>query len=100
MKNHTERRKFITYTAAGAAVASSSAAPGADLTPQPQSAGGSAEPVITKVDVLVVGGGTAGTVAAIQAAREGAIKKGKFKWKMEESGLLGPVRIMKRKGAL
>ncbi|MDI3312388.1 MAG: FAD-dependent oxidoreductase, partial [Thermoanaerobacterium sp.] len=31
-------------------------------------------PVLDDVDVLVVGGGTAGTVAAIAAARSGGIK--------------------------
>ncbi len=61
------------YSAAAAALAATAhTTAGADLNPLPQPAGKSAEPVTTRADVLVVGGGTAGTIAAIQAARAGA----------------------------
>lgn len=62
------RRRFLqgTFLATGAAVASTSETIAA-------SAATDQEPEITDtVDVLVVGGGTAGTVAAIQAGRLGA----------------------------
>lgn len=71
MKNaeHPDRRSFLQKSLlapAGVALASTTrieAAPVADA----------AEPEIThEIDVLVVGGGTAGTVAAIQAGRAGA----------------------------
>lgn len=68
-----DRRQFMQYSAAGAALAASSTgALGADTTPALQPAGKPEADLATKVDVLVVGGGTAGTVAAIQAARAGA----------------------------
>ena len=52
--------------------ASSNVALGADATHYPKPAEEPAETVNTVADVLVVGGGTAGTIAAIQAARAGA----------------------------
>ncbi len=71
MTHHTGRRRFLQHSAAGLAlVASSRAASGADAAPQ---AGNRTDGrLATSADVLVVGGGTAGTVAAIQAARAGA----------------------------
>jgi len=60
-------------SAAGVALAASStAALGAGSTPLPRPAGKTEGVVTTQADVLVVGGGTAGTIAAIQAARAGA----------------------------
>jgi len=71
--NHIGRRKFIKYSVVGTALtASSKAALGADSTPRVLPAANAELNVITQVDVLVVGGGTAGTIAAIQAARAGA----------------------------
>jgi len=67
------RREFIQYSAAGmVVVASSGVVLGAESTPQHQQAGRLEDSVTSQVDVLVVGGGTAGTIAAIQAARAGA----------------------------
>jgi len=65
------RRHFI-YSAAGVALAASARPLRADSTPLPQAAGHAESSVTTEADVLVVGGGTAGTIAAIQAARAGA----------------------------
>jgi len=71
--SHIGRREFMQYSAAGVALtASSNAGWGADSTPAPRAAGQTEGPVTTQADVLVVGGGTAGTIAAIQAARAGA----------------------------
>ena len=71
--SHVGRRQFMQYSAAGVVLAASShAARGADTEPQPQATRKAEEPVTTRTQVLVVGGGTAGTVAAIQAARAGA----------------------------
>jgi hypothetical protein len=66
------RRQFMQHSAAGVALAASYAALGADSAPQPRPTGKTDGPVTTQTDVLVVGGGTAGTIAAIQAARAGA----------------------------
>ena len=61
------------YSAAGIALAASSGvAFGAESTIQPQPADKTQGSLTTEADVLVVGGGTAGTIAAIQAARTGA----------------------------
>ena len=73
MKNsRMGRREFINYSAAGMALAGSSAA-GVSAEPvsmsQPER---EKESITNQVDVLVVGGGTAGTIAAIQSARAGA----------------------------
>lgn len=63
-----ERRQFLFRTAAGAAIAAAT-----DLIPgQETKPAGSIGETTTEADVLVVGGGTAGTIAAIQAARAGA----------------------------
>ena len=60
-------------SAAGIALAASSnAAPGGDSTTLLKSTGKTKGSITTQADVLVVGGGTAGTIAAIQAARAGA----------------------------
>ena len=70
--NPIGRRQFMQYSAAGMALAASS--PGisqANTMPQPGPAHTEGS-FTTKCDVLVVGGGTAGTIAAIQAGRIGA----------------------------
>ena len=66
------RRQFMWYSAAGVALAASSKGISkTNAMPQPGSAH-TEEPVTTQCDVLVIGGGTAGTIAAIQAGRMGA----------------------------
>ena len=71
--DHTARRRFLLQSAAGTAVvASSGLVFGADVVPRPGAAGKTVGSITTQADVLVVGGGTAGTIAAIQAARAGA----------------------------
>jgi len=71
--DQTARRQFLLQSAAGTAiVASSGLALGADSAPRAQAAGRTDGSITTKADVLVIGGGTAGTIAAIQAARAGA----------------------------
>lgn len=70
---HTSRRKFLRYTAAGLAMAGAADGSLADdpqHTAQPQATHD--EAISTTADVLVVGGGAAGTIAAIQSARAGA----------------------------
>ena len=70
--SHIGRRQFMRRSAVGVALAGSSRAVlGADPTPQRRFAGEIEELVTTRTDVLVVGGGAAGTIAAIQAARAG-----------------------------
>ncbi len=69
--NQIGRRHFI-YSTAGAALAASAPPVRADPTPLSQAADRAESAVTTEADVLVVGGGTAGTIAAIQAARAGA----------------------------
>lgn len=68
-----ERRKFLKYGVAGMAIASTShvvlARPGVTVDSEPEEL---ASDLTTDVDVVVVGGGTAGTIAAIQAGRAGA----------------------------
>jgi len=60
-------------SAAGIAIAASAGNLwGADSAPRPRPAGKTDGRVTTETDVLVVGGGTSGTIAAIQAARAGA----------------------------
>ncbi|HOH49320.1 MAG TPA: FAD-dependent oxidoreductase, partial [Candidatus Hydrogenedentes bacterium] len=63
------RRELLRFSAAGAALATAAGASQGD-TPESERAG--AETVTTNADVLVVGGGAAGTMAAIQSARAGA----------------------------
>jgi FAD-dependent oxidoreductase family protein/FAD binding domain-containing protein len=72
-KGHIARRKFLQYPVAGIAVAASAGGVlGADAASQLQPTPGRPGSLTTEADVLVVGGGTAGTIAAIQAARAGA----------------------------
>ena len=74
MRNQNlNRRKFIRFSATGAAIAATGQSLfGAEhiFLPQPDNA--LEQNVTSNTDVLVVGGGTAGTIAAIQAARAGA----------------------------
>ena len=71
--SHIARRQFMRYSAAGVMLAASSnTALGADSMTLPRSTGKTEGSVTTQADVLVVGGGAAGTIAAIQAARAGA----------------------------
>lgn len=71
--DHVARRQFLQHSAAGIALtASSGLALGADSNPLSRPAGKTDGSVTTEADVLVIGGGTAGTIAAIQAARAGA----------------------------
>jgi hypothetical protein len=73
MKHNTMgRRQFMQVSAAGMALAaSSSVALGGEAMPEPGPAQIETH-VTTQCDVLVVGGGAAGTMAAIQAGRIGA----------------------------
>jgi len=67
------RRDFVKYSAASAVLAAASTATvGAETIPLPRPKDNINESVSDQVDVLVVGGGTAGTIAAIQSARVGA----------------------------
>jgi hypothetical protein len=71
--SYIDRRKFIQYSAAGVALAvSANGVIGADHITMKQEAVNEELSIITETDVLVVGGGTAGTIAAIQSARAGA----------------------------
>ena len=74
MKNESiARRQFLLQSAAGAAIlASSDSVLGAESDQRPKADDKTDGSVTMKADVLVVGGGTAGTIAAIQAARAGA----------------------------
>lgn len=68
-----ERRQFLRQSAAGASWAVASASCAAELpASQPAALRDGGAAVANEADVLVIGGGTAGTVAAIQAARSGA----------------------------
>jgi len=67
------RRKFMLYSAAGAAFAATfRVTSGSDDRPLPKPAGTADATVTTDTEVLVVGGGTSGTIAALQAARAGS----------------------------
>ena len=72
----TDRRNFLKGSVAGAAglvVASTTGITGCEESgKQPKPALAADFNVTNKIDVLVVGGGTAGTIAAIQAGRAGA----------------------------
>lgn len=61
--NHIGRRQLIQYSAAGIALAASA---------QAMAEGSSQTTQSKEADVLVVGGGTAGIIASLQAARAGA----------------------------
>ena len=66
------RRQFMRYSAAGVALAATShMVMGADSKSRARLTG-TADLITTPADILVVGGGTAGTIAALQAARAGA----------------------------
>ncbi len=68
-----DRRKFIHYSAAGAAfAATANNAISAEHVTMNQGFVNKELSVTSEIDVLVVGGGTAGTIAAIQAGRAGA----------------------------
>lgn len=72
MNDHPIGRRHFIYSAASVALAAAATPTQAEST-LPLKAAESLEGVVTtEVDVLVVGGGTAGTIAAIQAARAGA----------------------------
>ena len=72
-RNDLGRREFLRYSAAGAALAvSGSNILASEHRTAVQETDHADESITTETDVLVVGGGTAGTVAAIQAARAGA----------------------------
>ena len=64
--NHIGRRQLMQYSAASIALAASAKAQAEESLALTQSK------ETRETDVLVVGGGTAGTIAAIQAARAGA----------------------------
>jgi hypothetical protein len=68
------RRQFMQYASSGVAIAAvpSGSVWGAQPAPLLQPADAAGMEITTSVDVLVVGGGTAGTIAALQAARIGA----------------------------
>ena len=67
------RRRFLRDSVAGASAAAAASTTHVTLGQESQArAMASVDRIENKVDVLVVGGGTAGTVAAIQAARAGA----------------------------
>jgi hypothetical protein len=67
------RRQFIQSSASGVAIAvSAGSVCGAEPTPPRQPANAAGPDITTQVDILIVGGGTAGTIAALQAARIGA----------------------------
>jgi len=74
MKNiRVGRRKFIRYSTAGiATVASINLLTGAEHISMENALDSEGLSLTSDVDVLVIGGGTAGTIAAIQAARAGA----------------------------
>lgn len=72
-KKQIDRRKFIQYSAAGVALAASAnTVIGAENITTNQVSGNEEMHITSETDVLVVGGGTAGSIAAIQAARSGA----------------------------
>jgi hypothetical protein len=75
-KEIADRRNFLKDSMAGAAglvvASTTSLAFGAESGKKQKSALATDDNVTNKVDVLVVGGGTAGTIAAIQAGRAGA----------------------------
>lgn len=72
-KNQINRRKFLHYSAAGVVIAGSAGVVhGSDHISMNQTSGNKEVKIVSETDVLVVGGGTAGTTAAIQAGRAGA----------------------------
>ncbi len=72
-RKQIDRRKFIQYSAAGAVLAgSANTVIGAENITMGQPSGNEKVSITSETDVLVVGGGTAGTIAAIQSGRAGA----------------------------
>jgi glycine/D-amino acid oxidase-like deaminating enzyme len=67
------RRKFMKFSAAGIAMAATAKALAEESVILAQSAGKLFKKEVKNVDVLVVGGGTAGTIAALQSARAGCL---------------------------
>ncbi len=68
-----DRRKFIQYSAAGVALAATAnKVISAEHVTMNQTFVNKERSITSEIDVLVVGGGTAGTIAAIQAGRAGA----------------------------
>ena len=61
------RRHFINYSTVGTALAASGMVTADGLVPVAQEKNPADDVVVNDVDVLVVGGGTAGTIAAITA---------------------------------
>lgn len=74
MENQSiQRRRFLLGSVAGGGLmGATGAAKAAAQREQPESSNPSGQEISGEVEVLVVGGGTAGTIAAIQAARAGA----------------------------
>lgn len=73
-EHRLERRHFLQRTAAAGTTWAAASVAGGDQShaSQPLKTTRVGEEIETQADVLVIGGGTAGTVAAIQAARAGA----------------------------
>ena len=73
-RDRLQRRGFLQSTAAAGATWAATSITGGDESraSKPLAATGTGETPQTQADVLVIGGGTAGTIAAIQAARVGA----------------------------
>jgi len=69
--SHIGRRQFIQYSAAGIAVAASAKALAEESLSATQSNRSLYKKETKEADVLVVGGGTAGVIATLQAARAG-----------------------------
>ena len=69
--SHVGRRQFIQYSAAGIAVAASARAMAEESVSATQAGKSLYKRETKEADVLVVGGGTAGVIAALQAARAG-----------------------------
>jgi len=71
-KNQIGRRKFLQYSAAGVTMAATNNLLAAEHISINKLSGNPELFIASETDVLVVGGGTAGTIAAIQAGRAGA----------------------------
>jgi len=70
-KNSIGRRQFVRYSAAGIAAVASAKALAEESISSPQSNKDFPNKETKEADVLVVGGGTAGVIAGLQAARAG-----------------------------
>jgi heterodisulfide reductase subunit A-like polyferredoxin len=69
--SHIGRRQFVRYSAAGIAAVASAKALAEESIASAQSSKHLHNKETKEADVLVVGGGTAGVIAALQAARAG-----------------------------